>query len=61
MQLIEIYIYIERERHCSLHCVCVCDLMQIKRAAARGLGGYKAKSFKFEPQTQLQTDLQSEL
>ena len=23
--------------------------------AARGLGGYKAKSFKFEPQTYLQT------
>ena len=32
--------------------VCVCDLMQLKWAAARGLGGYKAKSFnKFEAQT----------
>ena len=37
--------------------VCVCDLMQMKQAAARGLGGYKAKSFKFEPQTVLQSGL----
>ena len=30
--------------------------MQMERAAARGLGGYKAKSFKFEPQTDRLTE-----
>ena len=41
-----INIYRERETYCSLQCACY--IMQMKRAAACGLGGYKVKSFKFE-------------
>ena len=49
----------ERDRERDIAAFSVCDLMQMKRAAARGLGGYKAKSFtKFEPKTTRQTNLQ---
>ena len=40
-----IYIYIIYIIKKNIYIWCVCDLMQMKRVAARGLGGFEAKGF----------------
>ena len=64
---IYVYLYIYRDREIKIStdiikfCVFVVGSYTTSPAGARSLQGYKAKSFKFEPQTDLLTDRLTDL